>query len=658
MADGRVELEVTADTSKAEKEIDGLGDAAKQAGNDAESAGGSAFQKVQKGAKKAEGDADGLGSASKQAGNDAEGAGAGAFKKVVQGAQDAIGEIDGMSSALGALGGALSLDAIVGGMTDLTSQAAETNSYMSRLEASAQKNNVSAQSMGATYSGLVGVLGDMDRSVETSGNLFALCGDNQERLSELTTALTGAYSQFGDGLPIEGLAEAANETAKVGTVTGSFADALNWVNASQEQWNAALQNHPAAMQAFNAALDAGMSKEDAFNAALASCTTEQERAQLVTQTLSSLYGEQGAAYEEANEDAIAYRQSQDEMNQALSEAGEEIMPIVTEATKGFTDALGWFTDNGEVIIPIIAGIAAGIAALTIVSTVATAVAMLSAAFGAASAPILIVIGVIALLVAGIVALAMNAGGCRDFLIEAFNAFVAFVQSIPERVETFLSELVAYIATWAGELWAKAQQAGSDFLNGVISFIQQLPGRAMSFLQSVISNVGSFVSNMASKARQAGQQFLTNIVNELSKIPGRVVSIGRNIVDGIVNGIKGAAGKVGSVLQDMASNALDSVMGLLGIHSPSKVFRDKVGKWIPYGAAEGVEDYGNVFNRAVDDVFSYSPSVEASAMWTPAVAASGGQAITQTINFNQPVQTPDQTAKLMRRYANYGLAGAR
>lgn len=95
------------------------------------------------------------------------------------------------------------------GIGELVEQAAETSSVMSRLSASADKNNVSADAMKSTYSGLVGVLRDADRSVETSGNLFALCGDNQERLNSLTTALTGAFSQFGDGMPIETLAEAA-----------------------------------------------------------------------------------------------------------------------------------------------------------------------------------------------------------------------------------------------------------------------------------------------------------------------------------------------------------------------------------------------------------------------------------------------------------------
>ena len=164
--------------------------------------------------------------------------------------------------------------------------------------------------MNAAYSGLVGVLGDTDRAVETSGNLFALCGDNQAQLESLTTSLTGAFSQFGDGLPIESLAEAANETVRTGTVVGGMADALNWVNASTDQWSAALSGNSAAQSAFNSAVEQGATKEDAFNAALAACSTEGERQQLVVDTLNALYGEAGAAYQEANADMIAYNGGQ------------------------------------------------------------------------------------------------------------------------------------------------------------------------------------------------------------------------------------------------------------------------------------------------------------------------------------------------------------
>ena len=88
-------------------------------------------------------------------------------------------------------------------------------------------------------------------------------------MSEWTTICEGVYATFGASLPIEGLTEAANETAKVGTVTGTLADALNWAGIS----------------------------EDAFNEKLAACNTEAEREALIRQTLNSAYAEAAAGYE-------------------------------------------------------------------------------------------------------------------------------------------------------------------------------------------------------------------------------------------------------------------------------------------------------------------------------------------------------------------------
>ena len=243
--------------------------------------------------------------------------------------------------AVGAIGGLIA----AAGINELVQGAAEAQSQMSRLNASAQQNSVGAESMQATYSGLVGVLGDTDRAVETSGNLFALCGDNQQQLESLTTSLTGAFSQFGDGLPIESLAEAANETARTGTVVGGMADALNWVNASTEQWSAALGGNSAAQAAFNAAVDSGATKEDAFNAALAACSDEGERQQLVVDTLNALYGEAGEQYEANNADLIAYNQSQDALSSSMTELGTALSPIVVALSNMAAEVAGALTPS-------------------------------------------------------------------------------------------------------------------------------------------------------------------------------------------------------------------------------------------------------------------------------------------------------------------------
>lgn len=642
----------------------------------------------------------------------AKGSGKGAFSQLLDGIKTSEGAL---SLLQGAVAG-FSLDAVVGGVSDLSAHAAEVNSYMATLESSAQRNSVSAQAMGSTYSTLVGVLADTDRAVETSGNAFALCGDNQSQLEGLTTSLIGAYSQFKANLPIESLAEAANETSKVGTVTGSMADALNWVSASTEQWNAALSGNPAAMAAFNAGVDAGLSKEDAFNLALAECTTEQERQQLVLSTLNALYGEAGAQYQDANADMIAYNQSQDAMSQSLADLGERVMPLAVGATEALTAVIGFIADNANVCLPVIGALSAAFIALN------TAGMLAGVGVNLASAPLLPIIAVIALVVAAVVALGMNfeefgalaqsvwqgvcdfvggvvstlgtfftqtvpnalsdmvgwfsrlpgevgeflgnllsdaaawAGSMASRALEAGSKFLSnvvnFITQLPGRVSSFLGSVLSSALSFAGSMAARAQDAGSRFLSGVVNFITQLPGRVASFLGSVVSRVGSFAGEMASGAARAGQQFLSNIVSTLSSIPGRVASIGGDIVRGIARGISGAIGTIGDTLLGGIQNAIAGAKSFLGIASPSKLMAKVIGRWMPAGVAVGIEKNAGVVSEAMDDAVAWSPDREMSSARRVSPVR---ELINQTINFNQPVRTPDETARAMRMYGRYGLA---
>lgn len=517
-----------------------------------------------------------------------------------RGADGASSAIESISSVAKAAFGAIGVTGALGGIDALAGHAAEAQSQMSRLEASARANSVSAETMGGTYSQLVGVLGDTDRVVETSGNLFALCGDNQAQLQSMTTALTGAYSQFGDGMPVEALAEAANETAKVGTVTGSLADALNWSSASAETWSSALGGNRAAQDAFNEAIDAGLSKEDAYNAALAACSDEQERAQAVTDTLTALYGEQGEAYVDANEDLIAYNQTQDELSTASAELGEALMPVQTGLTEIGTavlegvqpglswltgEALPWLVSNLPVIAPLLVAVGAGFAAWAVVQTLSGVPAMLAslkdAILGVNAAmsanPIGVVVALITALVAAIVYLWNTNEDFRAFVETCFAAIQDFVGGVVDAVVGFFTDTLPsaiddltgfFQGLWdsAVTIFEGALDAVSDFVDGAVRFftvtvpqavsdfvsrLGRLPGEVASWLASALSRVASWALDMASKATQAASGFISNVVSWLSSLPGRVWDF-----------LSGAISRAASFVSDMASKATQAASGFV------------------------------------------------------------------------------------------------
>lgn len=97
----------------------------------------------------------------------------------------------------------------------------------------------------------------------------------------------------------------------------------------------------------------------------------------------------------------------------------------------------------------------------------------------------------------------------------------------------------------------------------------------------------WVTQFASNATSAASQFGSKLRSGLAAIPGTLGNIGSNIIQGIVNGITGAAGKVKDAIGNAIGNAVDFAKGILGIASPSKLFK-KFGYYTMEGMRLGIE----------------------------------------------------------------------
>lgn len=193
--------------------------------------------------------------------------------------------------------------------------------------------------------------------------------------------------------------------------------------------------------------------------------------------------------------------------------------------------------------------------------------------------------------------AVQAGS--QFLTNVVN----FITQLPGNIATFLSNVISNVVSWVGQMASNAASAGSQFLNNVINFITSLPGRVASFLSDTISRAASFVSDFAAKATQAASDFKDNIVNGVKSIPSRMASIGGDIVRGLWNGIKGLGSWLSSQVSGFFSGIVDGAKSALGIGSPSKVFRDEVGKWIPEGIAVGIQRTSDAPLESIEDMMS-------------------------------------------------------
>ena len=178
--------------------------------------------------------------------------------------------------------------------------------------------------------------------------------------------------------------------------------------------------------------------------------------------------------------------------------------------------------------------------------------------------------------------------------------VSFITNLPANVASFLSNVISNVVGWVSNMASNATRAGSQFLSNAINFVSQLPWRIASFLGNVISNLASWAGNMASKGAEGARSMFDAVVNGLTSLPGRVLSIGGDIVHGIWDGISGAAGWLADKVKSFAGGILDGMKNALGIHSPSRLFRDQVGKYIAQGIGEGFTDeMGSVVGQMQD-----------------------------------------------------------
>lgn len=374
--------------------------------------------------------------------------------------------------------------AIAGAATALVGLSAATSEYrtnQAKLVTAFETAGASANVAKNTYNDLYRVLGEDDTAVEAANHLAQMT-TNEKELSEWTNICQGVYATFGASLPIEGLTEAANETARVGTVTGSLADALNWAGIS----------------------------EDAFNEKLAACNTEAEREKLIRETLNGVYDTAASNYEKNAEDILKQNEAQTKLNDNLAKIGETMAPInaalttfiseilakiapdiekfidehgpaIEETLTKVADAIGsvltWISDNWEFVstlAAIIAGISIALGVFSTVMGIVNAVMMASPVTWI----VLAIVAALAALVAIIIVVVKN-----------WDKIKATVKNVVEAVKSFVSNMVEKVKGFFTGLWNKITSIFGKVLDVITSPFK----KARDLIKGIVDKIKGFFS---------------------------------------------------------------------------------------------------------------------------------------------------------------------
>lgn len=434
----------------------------------------------------------------------------------------------------------------------------EYRTEMGKLDTAFVTNGHSSEAAKKTYSELNAVLGDSGQAVEAAQHLAKLT-DNEKDLQTWTDICTGVYATFGESLPIEGLTEAANETAKTGILTGGLTDALNWAGVSEEE--------------FQAKLDA--------------CTNEQQRQDLIMNTLNGTYSKASEQYKKTNKDVMDAQKAQEKLTDAFAKLGEVGEPILTAIKEKVAemvsaavphlenfiqkvkDIIKWVKNNQDTIeqwVGVILGAGAAIgtfllilnwgkimtAAANAVKVVRTAILGMNAAMLAN--PIGLIVALIAGLVVAFIYLWNNVEGFRKFWVKAWN----LIKSVASSAKAAITKTFSNIGSWFKEKFQQIQKAGQDAMTKLKKWFSD----TYKSITQTFSNIGSWFGSKFRSAWSAVKNAFSGWGSFFgglwTKIKSKFGSIGTSLGNAMGNAVKAGMNKVISTIQNTINKGINLI----------------------------------------------------------------------------------------------------
>lgn len=187
------------------------------------------------------------------------------------------------------------------------------------------------------------------------------------------------------------------------------------------------------------------------------------------------------------------------------------------------------------------------------------------------------------------------------LPQIIQGIIDWFAQLPDRIWEFLLNIVNSIIEWGTNVYNTATEWISNTINSIVDWFVRLPGRIWTCLTNVINNVITWGRNLANQGLEAARNLFNNIVNTITSLPGQMLSLGENIVRGIWNGMGNLKNWIVEKVKELARGILDGMKSALGIHSPSKLFKDEVGRFIPQGVAVGIEADTDSALKAIDNM---------------------------------------------------------
>lgn len=246
-----------------------------------------------------------------------------------------------------------------------------------------------------------------------------------------------------------------------------------------------------------------------------------------------------------------------------------------------------------------------------------------------------------------------------------NVINAIITTVLAMVQGDWDSVWASIGNLVSTVWNGIKSNVSAAINAVSSVISSVMGSITAYWTGVWNSVKGLVSNAWNGITSTVSNGVNSVMNTVRGIGGKIkgafsnagswlTSAGKNIIQGLINGIKNAIGNAVAAVKGAASSIVNAAKSALGIHSPSRVFRDEVGKMIPAGLGVGVTMNEKL---AVQPVQSMVSSLLPSSLMGPVTGAvsspvalsdSKGPRVSApiTVNASDPTMAARETVRMI------------
>lgn len=435
-------------------------------------------------------------------------------------------------------------------LLELNEETKEFRMNIAKLDGSTSQYGYSTEFTNKKMKELYGYFQDDQVAVNTISNLQGM-GLTEKELNNTLSASIAVWTAYGDSIPIEGLTESVNETAQVGKVTGSLADALNW---------------------------AGISEDD-FNKRLEKCNSTKERAQLITDTLNGAYGKSKETYDKNTESLRKNNEANYELIDAQARLGEAIEPVDTAITNlkasaleaiepvikqvanginGLIKAFNGLPQEAKTTIVAVTAIATGIVVLIgVAGAISSAWGVITGIFSAGinvfagvggaiaaiSPPILIAVGVIGALIAIGIALYKNWDTIKVKATEIWTGIKNVIVNIWEGIKTVFSTVLEVVKVC---------------ITTYFNFYKTIINTALNVIKTVVTSIWNGIKTVFTTVLNGIKTIITMQFNAYKTAISNIINATKGVITKVWNGIKSVISTVCSGITNIVSNKFNSI----------------------------------------------------------------------------------------------------